>query len=93
MPRTGTEAGICRPATLKSPVKQVLFYNGNYGMIRNTPFYRQTRTADLIGLLVMVFVTGGLFYAGVGLLFAFPAGFIAGIAAMVLTFRDYSEDA
>lgn len=62
-------------------------------MIRNTPFSRRTRTADLVGLLVMVIVTGVLLYVGVGLLFAFPAGFVAGIAAMVLTFRDYSEDA
>ncbi len=62
-------------------------------MIRNTPFSRQTRTADLVGLLVMVIVIGGLIYAGVGLLIAFPVGFITGIAAMVLTFRDYSEDA
>ncbi len=61
-------------------------------MIRNTPFYRKTRTADLVGLLVMAIVTGGLMYAGVGLLIAVPGGVIAGIAAMVLTFRDYSED-
>ncbi len=61
-------------------------------MIRNTPFWRQTRTADLVGLLVMAIVTGGLMYAGVGLLIAVLGGVIAGIAAMVLTFRDYSED-